>query len=99
MKKTTNFDYEVTIYQTPKDVQKKYGILANVSVTINESLAVNDLVIKNGKKKGEAWVVFPSRSYKDAKGNTQYKNVVFPITEEARKEIVEVVLKAYEEAE
>ena len=96
MKKTTNFDYEVTIYKTSKDVQKKYGILANVSVTINESLAINDIVIKNGKK-GEPWVVFPSRAYKDAKGNTAYKNIVFPVNAEAREEIVEAILDAYEE--
>lgn len=98
MKKTTNFEYEVSIYKTKKDVQKKTGILANVSLTINDSIAIRDIVIKEGKKK-EPWVLFPSRSYKDAKGDTQYKNIVFPITAEAREEIVEAVLEAFEEAE
>ena len=67
-----------------------------MSITLNDVLAVNDIVIKNGKK-NEPWIVFPSRAYKDAKGNTQYKNVVFPVTAEAREEIVEAILEVYEE--
>lgn len=96
----TEFDYEVKIYPVNKNVKKKTGILANASVTINESLVIGDIVIRESKKKDEdAYVLFPSRAYKDKDGETQYKNIVFPCTSEARQEIVEAILEAYEEAE
>lgn len=99
-KKEIGFEYEVKIYPANKNVTKKTGILANASVTINESLVIGDITIRESKKKNEsAYVLFPSRSYKDADGETQYKNIVFPCTSEARKEIVEAILEAYEEAE
>lgn len=96
----TNFDYEVKIYPANKNVTKKTGILANASVTINDSLVIGDIVIRESKKKNsDAFVSFPSRSYKDKDGETQYKNIVFPCTAEARQEIVEAILEAYEDAE
>lgn len=97
-KKETGFEYEVKIFPANKNVTKKTGILANASVTINESLVISDIVIRESKKKdAEAYVIFPSRSYKDKDGETQYKNIVFPCTSEARQEIVEAILEAYEE--
>lgn len=99
-KKQAIFDYEVKIYPVNKNVTKKTGILANVSVTINDSLVIGDIVIRESKKKDAgAYVLFPSRSYKDADGEMQYKNIAFPCTSEARKEIVEAILEAYEDAQ
>lgn len=97
-KKETGFEYEVKIYPASKTVTKKTGILANVSVTINDSLVIGDIVIRESKKDGNAYVLFPSRGYKDADGKQQYKNIVFPCTSEAREEIVEAILEAFEDA-
>lgn len=99
-KKETGLEYEVKIYPVNKNVTKKTGILANARVTINESLVIGDIVLRESKKKNEsAYVLFPSRSYKDKDGETQFKNIVFPCTSEARQEIVEAIFEAYEEAE
>lgn len=98
--KETGFEYEVKIFPANKNVTKKTGILANASVTINDSLVIGDIVVRENKKKdGDAYVLFPSRSYKGKDGEIQYKNIVFPCTSEARQEIVEAILEAYEEAE
>lgn len=97
-KKETGFDYEVKIYLANKNVTKKTGILANVSVTINDSLVIGDITVRESKKKNERpYILFPSRPYKNADGETQYKNIVFPCTSEARQEIVEAILEAYDE--
>lgn len=98
-KKETGFDYEAAIFKTNKDVQKKTGILANVKVIINESLVISDIIIRETKKGKEPAVFFPQRAYKDAKGDTQYKGIAFPITSQCREEMVEAILEAYEEAE
>lgn len=98
-KKETGFEYEAAIYKTNKDVQKKTGILANVKLIINDSLVISDIIIRETKKGKEPGVFFPQRAYKDAKGDTQYKGIAFPITTECREEIVEAVLEAYEETD
>ena len=64
---------------------------ALVSVTIDHDLAVHDLKVISGPER--LFVAMPSR--KDENGI--FRDVVHPITPEARKSLEEAILAAYEE--
>lgn len=87
---------EINVYpikQTKKT--KEYGMLANVTLTFLESICVKGLMVRKfmkGKAKGEIFVQFPSEKGKDG----EYYNTVFPVTKEARAELIEAILEAYE---
>ena len=75
---------------------KKYGLLANASITIAEMFAVRDIkicVIKKGKRKGEIYVQFPSAFNKR---DEEWYNVFFPVTKEAREKLVNGIINEYE---
>ena len=70
-------------------------ILANMNITIDDWLAVNGIKVIEGTK--GRFISFPQISYKDEYGTTQYRNIVFPCTKEARDALDKVLMKKYEE--
>lgn len=73
------------------------GILANMNITIDDCLAVNGIKVIEGRK--GRFISFPQTSYEDRNGNTQYRDIVFPCTKEARAALDRVLMKKYEEWE
>lgn len=71
------------------------SILANMNITFDECLAVNGIKVIEGKK--GRFISFPQTSYEDNHGNTQYRDIVFPCTKEARAALDRVLMKKYEE--
>lgn len=70
-------------------------ILANMNITLDDCLAVNGIKVVEGSE--GRFISFPQTSYKDKHGNTQYKNIVFPCTKEARAALDRVLMKKYKE--
>lgn len=70
-------------------------ILANMNITIDDCLAVNGIKVIEGSK--GRFISFPQTSYKDKDGNTQYRDIVFPCTKEARAALDRVLMNKYEE--
>ena len=74
-------------------IQKEDSKLKAVSsITIDNALAVHDIKIVEGAE--GCFVAMPSRKV----GENEHKDIAHPITTEARAELVDVVLKAYEKA-
>ena len=76
--------------------QLSHNILANVSVTIADTICVNNIsIIKNTKKKAKqkVFISYPSYLYND-----EYKNYVFPVSKEAREMLTDVILEEYKKA-
>lgn len=71
------------------------GILANMNITIDDCLAVNGIKVIEGRK--GRFISFPQTSYEDKNGDTQYRDIVFPCTKEARVALERVLMKKYEE--
>lgn len=71
------------------------NILANMNITLDDCLAVNGIKVIEGRK--GRFISFPQTSYKDKHGNTQYMDIVFPCTKEARAALDRVLMKKYEE--
>lgn len=69
--------------------------VAFVRLTIADQLAIGDMKIIEGQN--GLFVGMPSRQGKDQSGETKYFDVAYPVTKEAREELQELVLKAYEE--
>lgn len=70
-------------------------ILANMNITIDDSLAINGIKVIEGTK--DRFITFPQTSYTDKDGNTQYRDIVFPCTKESRAALDKVLMKKYEE--
>lgn len=73
----------------------KGNILANMNITLDDCLAVNGIKVIEGSK--GRFISFPQTSYKDKAGNTQYRDIVFPCTKEARAALDRVLMKKYED--
>lgn len=71
------------------------NILANMNITIDDCLAINGIKVINGKK--GIFISFPQTSYEGTDGTTQYRDIVFPCTKEARAALDKVLMKKYEE--
>ena len=80
-------NYEVRVYKQ----EDKGTLKAFASVTINGAFAVNDLKVVEGKN--GLFVSMPSK-----KVGEDYKDIFHPITKEARDELLEAVLEAYNKA-
>lgn len=78
-----------------KIFEGKGHILANMNITIDECLAINGIKVIEGSQ--GRFISFPQTSYKDKAGNTQYRDIVFPCTKEARAALDRVLMKKYEE--
>ena len=97
-KKNNKLSTEFTIKVKPVKSKKvkQYGLLAMVSLTINDEFAVNTIQIREaqkGKNKGELYVAFPQ--YKGS--DDEYYNIFLPITAEAREQLITTILDEYEE--
>ena len=64
---------------------------ALVSVTLEQELAIHDIKVIQGPQR--LFVAMPSR--KDENG--MFRDIIHPITKEARDQLEEAVLQAYEE--
>ena len=73
------------------------NIRAFASVNIGGAFAIHGIKIVDSPQKG-LFVSMPSNSYKDKNGNTKYNDVFHAITAEARTELNDKVLEAYEQA-
>lgn len=78
-----------------KIFEGKGTILANMNITIDDCLAINGIKVIEGSK--GRFISFPQTSYKDKEGNTQYRDIVFPCTKEARAALDKVLMKKFEE--
>ena len=78
-----------------KIFEGKGNILANMNITLDDCLAINGIKVIEGSK--GRFISFPQTSYKDKDGNTQYRDIVFPCTKEARAALDRVLMKKYEE--
>jgi DNA-binding cell septation regulator SpoVG len=94
---TTEFT-EIKVGLVKSKKAKKNGLLAMVSVTINGEYAVRSIQVREalkGKNKGDIYVAFPQ--YKGS--DDEWYNIFLPITAEAREELINAILEAYEEAD
>lgn len=92
---TTEFT-EIKIGLVKSKKANKNGLLAMVSVTINGEYAIRSIQIREtlkGKNKGDIYVSFPQ--YKGS--DDEWYNIFLPITAEAREELINAILEAYEE--
>ncbi|MGN0664853.1 MAG: septation regulator SpoVG [Negativibacillus sp.] len=75
-------------------IRKLYAetrLKALVSVTLEQELAIHDIKVIQGPQR--LFVAMPSR--KDENG--MFRDIIHPITKEARDQLEEAVLQAYEE--
>lgn len=72
------------------------NVKAFASANIGGAFAVHGIKVVDSPKKG-LFVSMPSNSYTDADGNTKYSDVFHAITAEARTELNEKVMEAYEQ--
>lgn len=68
-------------------------IKANGNIGFNDAIVVAFKIIKT--KKGDLFVSFPSHSYEDNDGDTQYVNDVYFVDGSLRKFVTESIIKAY----
>ena len=64
---------------------------AVVSVTLDDSIAIHDIKIVDGNE--GCFVAMPSRKASDG----EYRDIAHPINAEARAELIDVIIKAYNE--
>ena len=75
-------------------VVQKGNVKAIASVSLDGMFVVKNLKVMDGKK--GLFVSMPQESYTD-KGEKKYSNIFFPITNAAKMELQDVVLKAYDQ--
>ena len=96
-KNTNNGGIAIKVFPVKQTKKvKKYGLLANASITIADMFAVRDIkicVVKKGKRKGEIYVKFPSAFNKR---DEEWYNVFFPVTKEAREKLINDIIDEYE---
>lgn len=68
-------------------------IKANGNIGFNDAIVVAFKIIKS--KKGELFVTFPTHSYEDNDGVTQYVNDVYFIDSSLREFVTEAILETY----
>lgn len=66
---------------------------AFVDVTVNDAVQIHGIRIIEGSK--GLFVSLPSRSHKNEEGKTEYKDIVFPRTAEARETLHAAILDTY----
>ncbi|MBR5251002.1 MAG: septation regulator SpoVG [Clostridia bacterium] len=81
---------DVRIRKVEKEDNKLRAI---ASVTIEECFVVHDIKIIEGTE--GLFIAMPSRKTKEG----EYKDIAHPINSDTRKELSDIVLKAYNEAE
>ena len=68
-------------------------IKANGNIGFNDAIVVAFKIIKS--KKGELFVTFPTHSYEDNDGITQYVNDVYFVDASLREFVTEAILETY----
>lgn len=68
-------------------------IKANGSIGFNDAIVIAFKIIKS--KKGELFVTFPTHSYEDNDGVTQYVNDVYFVDGSLREFVTESIIMAY----
>ena len=81
--------------QIERTVSDDSKIKAYASVSLDDEFVVRNIAVINGKN--GLFAKMPSRVYRDRQGNTQYSDIVFGLTEEARSALSHAVLTAYEQ--
>lgn len=71
------------------------AIKAIANVKINDEFAVYGFKVMEGVH--GLFVSMPSHEYKDKDGKSVYKDIFYPITDEARKKLRSAVLAAYDQ--
>ena len=71
-------------------------VKAIASVSLDGQFVVKGLRVVDGNK--GLFVAGPQTSFKDKGGNTQYKDLFFPISNAGRDSLQDAVLKAYSQA-
>lgn len=88
---TKNLD--IRVYLTSDEVYERWGIVANVNITVDGWLALTNIIVKENKKE-ERYIQYPSHKVGD-----EYKNIFFPCNKDAYKAFSDAVLAAVEKAE
>lgn len=70
------------------------NVKAYASATIGGSFVITGIRVCNGKN--GLFAQMPQRSYTDKNGDTKYRETFYPITAEARENLNEAVVNAYE---
>lgn len=78
----------VRLVKNPESARKAY-----VSVMIDDSIALNDVTILEGKK--GLFIAMPQKEFKDEDGETRYANIYNPITKKAHDVLINTVMSAY----
>ena len=71
------------------------NVKAIASVSLDGLFVVKNLKVMDGRK--GLFVSMPQESYTDKDGSKKYANVFFPITNAAKTELQDAVLKAYDQ--
>ncbi len=71
------------------------SVKAVASVTLDGCFVVKNLRVVDGDK--GLFVSMPQESYSDKDGNKKYSNLFFPITNAAKMDLQDAVLKAYDQ--
>lgn len=65
------------------------SIKAYANITLDDIIVIRDIKIVDGKN--GLFIAFPNRKMP----NGEYKDIVFPITKEAREQIIKIILDEY----
>ncbi|MCR5216132.1 MAG: septation regulator SpoVG [Lachnospiraceae bacterium] len=76
-----------------RKIEKDTKMKAVVSITIDDVFVVHDIKVIEGEK--GLFIAMPSRKSTDG----EYRDVAHPINSETRKDLQDMILKAYAEAE
>jgi len=69
-------------------------IKASVSLTIDDSIVVHDIKVIESKNEGEYFIAMPSRKNSE----NEHRDIVHPANTETREMLIELILKAFNEA-
>ena len=72
----------------------KIAAVANIS--INDAFAIKGIRITEGSR--GLFISMPSTSFENNKGETEYREMAFPITKEARDQMTATIMAAYHQA-
>ena len=73
-------------------------IKARASVLIDDAIAINDILVKEKRDESGLYLEFPYTTY-EKNGERKRRNTCFPVSQEARNAITEVVLAEYNNME
>lgn len=81
--------------QIERMVNTDSKVKAYASANLDGEFVIKDISVTEGKN--GLFARMPHRSYKDSNGKTQYSDTVFGLTDDARANLNDAVLSAYEQ--